>query len=153
MALLFPAHKNESFLVLALETHFTCVSGTQKSQYGMLPSLEIDHISLLELGKDLWVTLSICHLSSWGVTPQHRCQARPKMEQSSLEAELSMWCTSSFFCLRGQEESWWPNFVSYPSKIPRAALKNSNFYSPWQTGTLEAQMGMKQVAKICNFWT
>lgn len=112
MVLLFPAHKNERIFVLALETHFACVSGTHKpTKYGIFPSLSIHHISLMEFGKDLWVTLSICHLSPWGETPQHRC---PKMEQGSLEAEVSTWCISCSFHLRCQEESSWHKLCELP---------------------------------------
>lgn len=35
--------------------------------------------------------------------------------------------------------------------MSRAALKNFNFYTPWQRSTLESQLGMKHVAKIHNF--
>lgn len=117
-------------MVLALEPHSACVSGTHKAQCVMFPSLAIHHIPLLESGNDLWVTLSTCYLSSQGVTPQHRCQARLKMEQGSLEAEASTRCTSCFFCLRGQEENWWHKLCKLFSRNAQGCPEELSFLWP-----------------------
>lgn len=78
------------------------------------------------------------------ITPHQRFQARSKMEQGCMEAEVCMWCASHSSCLRGHEDSWWHKLLEPCVTMSQVALKNFYFHGAWHRDTLEAQSGRKE---------